>query len=80
MQATGFSGNGDERLPVSMREARDILQQIRLERGFLGNEHEEELSHLKIETRQAVARLEEIARRKTAKYTTRLVLLFFSRR
>jgi len=80
MQATGFSGNGDERLPVSLREARDILQQIRLERGFLGNEHEEELSHLKIETRQAVARLEEIARRKTAKYTTRLVLLFFSRR
>ena len=80
MQATGFSGNGDERLPVSLREARDILQQIRLERGFLGNEHEEELSHLKIETRQAVARLEEIARRKTAKYTTRLVLFFFSRR
>ena len=55
-------------------EARNILQQIRLERGFLDNEHEEELSHLRIETRQAVARLAEIARRKTAKYTTRLVL------
>ena len=74
MQTTGVALTGDERLPNSIIEARNILQQIRLERGFLGNEHEEELSHLRIETRQAVARLAEIARRKTAKYTTRLVL------
>lgn len=71
MQTTGVALTGDERLPNSIIEARNILQQIRLERGFLGNEHEEELSHLRIETRQAVARLAEIARRKTAKYTTR---------
>jgi hypothetical protein len=74
MQPTAVVVTGDERLPDSSTEARDVLQQIRLERGFLGNEHEEELSHLRFETRQAVARLAEIARRKTAKYTTRLVL------
>jgi len=70
---TTITDENDRRLPASAREAKEILQSIRLDRGFLGVEHEEELSHVRIETRQAVKRLAETARRKTAKYTNRSV-------
>lgn len=63
----------DERLPASIEEAKRILQSIRIDRGFLGSEHEKELSHVRIETQEAVKRLAETARRKTVKYTNRYV-------
>lgn len=71
-------GDRDRRLPKSAAEAKEILQSIRISRGFLGKEHEEEVSHLDVGLRQAIRRLQESLRRKTAKYTNRFVLSCYS--
>jgi hypothetical protein len=68
----------DRRLPASAEEAKKILQSIRIDRGFLGTEHEEELSRVRLETQEAVRRLAETARRKTVKYTNRYVQIIVS--
>jgi hypothetical protein len=65
----------DRRLPRSVREAKEVLQSIRIKRGFLGDEHEEKLSNIDVGLRQAVRNLQTELRRKTARYTNRLVLL-----